>query len=634
MAFQQPIQRPSTRRAATPPPITTSIPPSRASRNVGESQEWVLFSPPPPSEQQERTDADTAVYSATPVTPRTFNKSRLSDFGSLDSAAVSARHQQIPSDDREEDAEDEAEEGDEADSLDEGLHAFNEPASISNPSAHHCLDSSIADPVLPAHDGLGAFNGSSAQVQQQLWQHERYNPKRALRGSTSLRKSDVQKRLDALNEHEKAISPIKDPAEERNLRIEKWRLDQSRAIVEEIERETRRRRRRSRLSQSSVVNEETHDTASASTAEHSALEKLPVERQQSRWSEDKTLWTRTRKVIRDLIGVDDDTLTYIFGEAKARSEASGQDKTILKPTTPAEMVVYAEQTVPDSLDLVKTDHNWENSLITRIARELGTLVHQLAEYPPNTFSNYMRVQETVPYAGLPTPTDMSSSAGFYNFDPPAPTSRPTHHLKHRRRTSVARTDPSLFGIEEEPVEDEAIEEDHELTPQQTRTFPPQRANRDDAQQLSQEKAYWEQDLDIKLIFSYIKSRLRRRSSHSSPRSVNTAQSTAPTLSTAATSGPDALRRAALIRHHHPLVSRNLNALRTASQSNLNSSASQLPMSSLAPILGRRNSSVIDDGASSCASQSTKKSKTHHSGSLSITSSRNYWDIGGPSWGEV
>ena len=630
MAFQQPIQRPA-RRVATPPPITTTAQQPKESQQVEESQEWVLFSPQPPSVREAQDDSPAALYTATPITPRTNPKSRLSDFGSLESAVVSARHRDQQSNEEEEEDEQD-DDDDEADSLDDGLHAFNEPTSVSNPSAHQCLDSSIADALLPTHDGLGGFNGNNAPLQQQIWQHERYNPRRAARGSTSLRRSEVQKRLDALSEAEKSNKTARDPAEERNIRIEKWRLDQSRAIVEEIERETRRRRRRSKLSQSSIQKPVMADEDASKEYTTPTAEPLPSQSTQPVAPNDESLWTRTSRLIRELIGVDDATLSYIFGEAKANAVTPLPVSATANANTPSDMIAYAEQTVPDSLAIIKSS-SWETNLIARIGRELGSLVYQFSEHPPNTFSTYMRVQETVPYAGLPTPSELSTPAGFLQFNPPPSSSRPVHHLKHRRRMSVARTDPSLFGIEEEPTNSEGIEEDNDLTPQQTRRQQVAPLT-EDAQGLKQEKAYWERDLDFAMIFSYIKSRLRRRSSHSTPRSVNTAQSTAPTFSTAAATGPDALRRAALIRHHHPLVSRNLNALRASSLSNLNVQASQLPSTPLSPVLGRRSSSLIDDGASSCASQSTKRSKTHHSGSLSISSSRNYWDIGGPSWGEA
>ena len=634
MAFRRPIHRP-VRRAATPPPIATTLQQPKKPDAVQESQEWVLFSPLPDEGVHDNNNTTT-----TPFNPRTIPRSRQSDFGSLDTAAVSERHRhRQPADDEDHLAEEQDDEDDEADSLDEGLHAFNEPTSISNPSAHHCLSSSLAEPVLPAHDGLGGFNGNSAPIQQQLWHYERFNPRRATGASTTLRTSEVQRRLDALNEEEKIAAP-RDPVEERNRRIEKWRLDQSRAIVEEIERETRRRRRKSKLNQSSIIQQRPDDSASSQKNDRETVQTHTApatQPQDARQTEPHSFWTRTTQVIRELIGIDDATLAYIFGGTVSPVGDAKKSASIAQHLTSSETIAHAEHTVPDGIDLFRSSNGWEDNLLARIARELGTFVYQLTDHSPSAFNTYMKVQETVPYAGFPTPPELSTPAGFLQFNLPPPPARPTHQLKHRRRASMARTDPSLFGIEEEPATDAGAEPEkaNGPTPQQMREQPS--APNDEAKLLQHEKAYWEQDLDMKMVLGYLKSRLRRRSSQLAPRSTpdsHTAQSTAPTFSSATASGPDALRRAALIRHHHPLVSRNLNSLRATSQSALDSQAMQLPTTPLSPILGRRNSSVIDDGVSSCASQSTKKSKTHHSGSFSITSSRNYWDIGGPSWGEV
>ncbi|KAI9725105.1 MAG: hypothetical protein M1828_003446 [Chrysothrix sp. TS-e1954] len=132
----------------------------------------------------------------------------------------------------------------------------------------------------------------------------------------------------------------------------------------------------------------------------------------------------------------------------------------------------------------------------------------------------------------------------------------------------------------------------------------------------QDIQYWEQDLDVKLVFSFIRSRV------ASPK-----LSSSPSKPLHSPSVSDSLRRAALIRHQHPLIASPLPSTSQASSA-----------SPLSKILGRRQ--TYTDGevlASSCASQS-KKSKTSHDGSLSWGSSRNYWDFGvgemGGGWGEV
>src|SRR5436305_14049173 len=89
--------------------------------------------------------------------------------------------------------------------------------------------------VLPTHDGLGTFPTSSLPVQEQLWQHEQYNPKRKF-GGYHRRRSSVQRRLDTIEELESQVS------NEKRMRIEKW-LEHSQVFLEEIEKQTRRRAR-------------------------------------------------------------------------------------------------------------------------------------------------------------------------------------------------------------------------------------------------------------------------------------------------------------------------------------------------------------------------------------------------------
>ena len=91
--------------------------------------------------------------------------------------------------------------------------------------------------MLPAHDGLGSFQASSQLAQDQLWQHEQYNPQRREQAlPRHRRRSSVQHHLDTVNEQEAHVE------RDRWQRIEQWRMDQSRALLQEIERETRRRR--------------------------------------------------------------------------------------------------------------------------------------------------------------------------------------------------------------------------------------------------------------------------------------------------------------------------------------------------------------------------------------------------------
>ena len=574
MAFQRPIPRPS-RRAPIPPPLVTTKPQSQREQPVEQSPEWILFSSIPVSTAHARTNSL--------QTPHTFAPSKLSDVGSLNTGFESGKQDDVESQAVQDD--EGAEE--ELDSLDDGLHAFNEPAGRAN--ARALVDEST-NTVLPAHDGLGTFAGNSSPVQEHFWSHERYNPRRR---KQSLRRSGLQSRFDALDDEEKCMSK-----HDRFERIEKWRLDQSRAIAEEIEQQSKGRRRRSRLSVNSTApapEEFPLDdvTPVPEPDARETVEEVPAPQSES------LLGRVTRCVIRDILGIDDTVLTYLFGEALPPDIEEVVEEVAKDVNTRAE-------TQQPKLQLVRTNGSWEERIMARVARELGILVHQISEHP-GAFNTYLRTQDSLPYAGIASTAENTLALSTthtadikQSFESPlSPHFSPT--LKQRRRRkSAAVTDPSLWGIEGGSPSDEPL---------------PLPEHEPDQERLRREKQYWEQDLDVKMVFGFLKDRL------SPPRPLRSA--TQPTSQSQRTSvangessaGRDSLRRAALIRHHHPLVSRNIS-----------STASSLPQPS--PVLGRRQKHFDDEVASSCASQSTKRSKTHHSGSFSLGSSRNYWDIGG------
>lgn len=596
MAFQQP-QRQRTTYTTNQPTLQTTSLPFANELAPQQSREWIIFSP----NSTAVTESQTA---STARTPRTAGRSHLSELGSLETGAGSNHGEE----DEEADTED-------MDSLDDGLHAFHEPV-ISHVQSRPVHRSSI-DTLLPAHDGLGMFTASSTEVQEQFWQHERYNPRRRRQ---SIRRPSFQQRFEALQEEQAHT-----PADERIRRIEEWRMDQSKAILEEVERETRRQRRREQHA-GTVPTSPTEETdeagASLSNAEDISRCEPP---------EPETFWTKfTRRVIRDLMGFDDVTLSLIFGEALV-----AEDDSI---PTAYEIIEEAERTVADDAQLMRQEGSWQERLLARIAKELGVLVHKLAE-DPGAFSTYVRSQDPPLYAGLvrpvlvpeiiaerawtqpslttqpllPTASQSAASAHF------RPTLRPRTHIRH----SSTSNDPSLWGIEEEGED-----------------IPPASASRSHVEDTTQqnEHEYWEQQLDIKAIFRFLRNRLSL-----SRRAQSQQQEPGPAPRTAAASAStrrdaDSLRRAALIRRHHPLVSRNMAAAASASQTQ----SDQLRLSvrptaaAPAPVLGRRHSGRDDSG--SCASHSTKRSKTGRSGS-----SRNYWDVGTGSlgsggwnagWGEV
>mgnify|MGYP003624095086 CR=1 FL=1 len=580
MAFRQQHRPQSSRQIsyhASEPAAEVATTSQHLKRPLEESEEWILFSPTAPS-----TTAQTHTTS-TERTPRTAGLSRFSEFGSLDTAAQS---------DQDEDAGTFLGTEEELDSLDDGLHAFHEPSEYGAP-ASRLLQS--GETVLPTHDGLGEFQ-PDATMQEHMWQFER--PRRR----AARRRSSVQRHFTVLDDADEA-----NQEQERRQRIERWRLEQSKALLEEIEKETRRRRR---MSMASAARVRVDSTQLEATAVSKPAPSVTDARSESsdEGSENLSFWQRiTRRVIRDLIGLDEDTLSVIFGEALP--EVAGTPKA----ASPIEL--NADKALRDAgIDPTTfAEDGWQTRLLERVAQELGILVHQLSEHP-GAFSTYQHVQSTPEYAGLtslrsnPTvATDLASSRPTPTTDSPASAHfAPTFPTQ---QTSHAYSEASLWGIEEEPAEADPLDA--------FRAPPVTTANI--AEDLVREREYWERELDVKMIFNFLVKRFtsRRSSISSQPRRP----SSAPSVGTE--DGVSSARRAAIIRQHHPLVNRTTDrGLPTSSSSQPREIKRKdntyrtyfNPQASLRHAKLRSNSS--------CASQSTKKSKR------SNNSTRNYWDLGG------
>jgi hypothetical protein len=301
-------------------------------------------------------------------------------------------------------------------------------------------------------------------------------------------------------------------------------------------------------------------------------------------------WQRiTRRVIQDLIGLDEKTLSVIFGEELA----DGSTPTPVQPS-PLATAAAAESRVT----FRDHDHSWEGKLMERIAKELGMLVHQLAEHE-GAFSAYKQMQQTPQdYAGLPSLPNQSTrqpslrqqrrKLSTRESDKPSSESlfEPT-----MPQHQVSEPDTSLWGIEEEPVQ--------LSTAEATRT--------------KQEREYWERDIDVGMIFSYLR---RRFASDSTTAQPQTTPAAGPLPTSWATS-TESQRRAEQIRRQHPLVSRA--AERAATQNKRRDS-----------LIRRHQTQRRTTGGSSCASQSTKRSRR----SRDATSSRHYWDLGHSATGSV
>lgn len=557
MAFCQPTFAPAVRQPPAQDNAATTTP-SPLQQPIEQSQEWVLF--PARSSTQTQT--------ASTVQTPTAGLSRLSDFGSLDTK--SRQDDGVPCETTNGSVDDD----EDLDSLDEGLHAFQEPSPL-----HRAGLFEPSGSILPRHDGLGTFPTSSPPLQEQLWHFEQFNPrKRSIGPGHHRRRSSVQRRIDAVEDHD--VASIEAETRER---IEKWRMEQSRVLLDEIERETRRRR----TSMRSQRAENTPGTAGLeqiikdSVAENAGDEATTrtMNASSPAIEDSETFWQRiTRRVIRDFIGIDDDLLSIIFGESLPAERLDGKPPS----GSGSSKSLRLDSSIP-----LSTSTGWEGRLLNRLSRELGILLQQLTEHPGafSTLSTSFN-PTTSDYAGMPITVSTSSRSQPKPSTPTANTAasfdfRPTlQDASLPAQTSAAdSTHAALWGIEEEPAP---------TTPEDDRE-------------------YWEQTPDIKTVFRFLHNRF---TSQRRPAATNK-----PPLNIATTSTPDSLRRAAIIRQHHPLVSR---AAATWEQRHGHA---------------RRHSLLRRRSGSSCASSIVGSARRigMRGGSLG-SSSRNYWDIGGSAVG--
>lgn len=546
MALRQPNFIPSRQIPISEPQRGASDTVTQAQQRILEdSQEWVLFSP-----SQTHTVSQTHSVS-TARTPRTTGLSRLSDFGSLNTLTPSSQE-----DDNLSNASDHAagEDGD-LDSLDEGLHAFQEPSLIQNP---RYFDQSGS--ILPAHDGLGTFPASSTPAQDPLWHFGQHKP-RSRSAERHMRISSVQRPFDLVGDDDVATMES-----ERMARIESWRMDQSRRLFDSIEKETRRRK----MSQSSGLPEQENHIVENEFVGKAKSSSEQVDKPES--EDNASLWERiTRRFIRDLLGIDDDLLSIIFGESLPAEDSSMNFSTIFA-TGPN--IGELRDTLPNA--------SWDTRLLDRLARELGILVQHFTDHP-GAFSTPYNSADT-DYAGIPIsvspprfqPETSVSTLQASIISSVTPHFRPTLEADSARSSTSASdtTHAVLWGIEEE------------LPP--SSSFP-----------AAQDRDYWERTPDLGNIFRVLHNRF------SSPRQSPHSAANVATIAT-----PASLRRAAVIRQYHPLVSRAA----AASRRNRN------PGFPHHYAHYRRTDS-------SCKSLGVRKNGRGGSGS-----SRNYWDLGAGSAG--
>lgn len=578
MAFHQPT-RPALQR---PSRIDIAVTDSEdlaphVYRDTEASQTWVLFSPP--------TDAGTSAsyLGSVQESQPTPGRSRLSDGGSLNTAGRSdiisgqyhiGGHSAFEDSIGEEDAE--------LDSLDSHLPDFRSLPSPYSQLASQRQALSHTIPVLPTHDGLGSFRVDTqpapSDFQEQLYAFERFNPRR------------VRRRRESLDLAQLALAQEDAQEADRNRRIEAWRLEHSQFLLDEIKKETRRRKQ----SEASTHKLRAEKHTAEEIATMSTVSEAPQDTKVGAWhdhdmehaaSGQQGLWSRvTRKVIRDLMGIDDRLLSILFGEALPDEEDLASTPKASAPSGHPASAHYESESSDDS--------TWHVRLLERVARELGLLVNQLSSHP-GAFSTYLDVQHMpIPYAGLPvipeTVVDINEAAEKKADDsvPSMPQFQPT---VPRPAQPIAIPGSRSFALPLNPAQ--SILGDGNSS---THTFTQQE---------------WEQDLDIRLVFRYLRSRF----TSGRPSSASFTSGTSH-LATASTQ--DAAAKAARVRQHHPLVSH-------AHQRGTRAADRRAFKATVPP-----NPVILRHAApGSCASQSTRRSARRSSMS-SRHSSRHYWDIGG------
>lgn len=574
MAFRQPTYHAIPRIFTQPAEDTNLLAQTQqpTAGGVEESQEWVLFTPVAPSFTEGTYTASSGRTRGT----RTAGHSRISDFGSLETAARSYGIYDDHEHDADEDGDAQTEEDNEdaeLDSLDSHLHEFR-----TDPSVYGVKEEGD-EPVLPKHDGLGSFrmDGIGEDIQQHLYAFEMHNPRKVKRRRESLEIGHM------VLENERAAEM------ERTRRIEMWRMEQSRALVDEIQRETRRRKQSMSSEKRSMIVEdrEEEDLATLNNVEA----KLSTTT-----NKNESLWNRlTRRVIRDLMGIDDDLLSIIFGESLPTEE--DLSKTPGRP-----------KSIPATTQTDKS--SWEYRLLERIARELGLLVNQLSDHP-GAFTTYLQTQQTpLPYAGLPVIPE-SASGIHLNMATGIPLPDLEQEQIQESLTSTINTDSNVQFhptiTRPVPIPNPSMASqgngESESTPRQSWTST-----------ITREE--WEKDLDIKMVFKYLRNRFSGRDENL-PTPIVSATGSRENLAVENT--PDSLARAARVRAHHPLV--NVKANNGGVRKRVGRRGSSESAGGLG--IGKGSGLGLGLGSGGVPIGGTLKSLRIGSGS-----SRHYWDIGG------
>ncbi|KAI5846165.1 hypothetical protein BZA05DRAFT_140376 [Tricharina praecox] len=416
-----------------------------------DTEEWVVFSPSVAGETNT-------------ILSGTGTKSDVDSSIITTSSPQHTRHVPV-FEDEEEEEEEESLDGAETDSL----QAFRDQ------------EDQVLFPTLPTHDGLGTFASSS--------------------GMTGFRSLEESLRLAAANEQGRE-------GDDTHSRIMKWRMEQGHALMDEIEKATRRRRRLSIISRRNTHSGRASRVGEGEKYEEAVIQETDDETQSEDEEEDatnETFWKRiTRSFIRDIIGIDDNLLEVLFGEA-----------------------LPAEVQLDSSSEEVQFKKDTEERILNRIAKELGELVHLYTHHPSGTgaFSKAPEGGDSEEEDGAKTPQPRTTQEA--TISPKVVRPRGSSLISAATGTSSVpqfQFAPTLALRREEAHHASlwGIEENDDLMNTQLR------------------REYWEQELDMRLVFSYLKSRFYGLP----PRPPTTSSASAATTTTTSS---------APLHHHHPLI---------------------------------------------------------------------------------
>lgn len=547
MAFRQPIvapRRPDPLQEPQYKSPTIQVSPQQTTHD--ESREWVLF----PASQAYSTSQTRTTF--TTHTPHTAGRSRISDFGSIGITVRSDGNERDFVKDGDDGAKEEEDE-EELDSLDEGLHAFHDPTVD---RYIHLLGRSGT--ILPTHDGLGMFPPSSLQVQEHLWQFEQHNPRKRM-ADTQLSSSSLRRHLNITADADETKLDS-----ERRKRIENWRIDQARLLLDEIEKQSRKMKRSQSIGQ--PVSHASADIGAGgvessvgdSMHQHVGDLKKGVggggEKQHESGPKETLLEGITRRLF-DLLGIDEFLLSIIFGDALPADEYP--PKLVSSPLPELD----SSPNQPNASSLLPEGHG---RMLNRLTRELGFVIQQHLSEQNGAFSTHLHLP---PDSNISTPSGSSPSLNqqkqpeksllLHDLENSSSAAPPSHLFHPTLKTvqpeepytskSDTTTNAALWGIEEEEEEEGGNNNNNNLS----RPLP----------SIAEERAYWERTPDVKSIFRLLHTRFsnstadqpdeqKQQPQQSSLPNPNSSSSKNKATAAAAAS----LRRASVISQHHPLVS--------------------------------------------------------------------------------